>query len=1007
MAQFDLARAKAKMNQPSAASSKIQYKPFSSVDLIKNVEAIPTAPPKNVVKEFLVPGRGYSDEQINTAKPTLKEFVIGGAKAAGEIGVGISSLASTALRSNPITRPLAGDEEVTKKYEGYVTPSTAGEAKVMRGTDIAGFAPAAIGRISKLDDLARLSKLSKNSLENSTTGVRSKSLEFFKNNPEEITKGEVRVRELEDGSLFIEDGRHRIQAGLEAGIQQKVVDVTKEHTGKASTKVAEFGTKERGFISSTKAVIPEASKVAGQYIPRSTDELSMKASNLIKDDPALAFTRATTESGEEAVAIASELIKKYSNDAANAVDDLAKNDAYDKAAEVANSIATKLTESGRAVQAASILGRMTPEGQLRFAAREIQKFNEANPTKKIKELTGEQAKEITEEMKIINSMPDGLDKAMRLQKLQQKVTSLIPSPLWKKITTVWKAGLLTGVKTSGLNLFSNFSHALSEVAKDAPAAAIDSVASLFTGKRTKTFTLRKAFDGIKEGSVKGKRYFSTGFDERNIGAKLDYSRVNFGKGVVGKAFQAYTDTVFKTLGATDQPFYYAALSRSLMDQALANGKNLGLKGKELRDHAYKIVENPSEEMIRYGVADATTAVFQNRTKLGDAAGTIQKLPGVGQIVLPFAQTPSSVAMQIIAYSPVGAIKTVFENVGKGKFDQRLFSQGLGRSIVGTAFLALGYKLGEKGLVSLGYPKGDEAEQELQKAEGRKPNSILINGKWRSPMVLGPMGNIILMGAHFSDALQKAGSPTEAAAIAAGGVWKSFMEQTFLTGVNNFAEVLQDPARYAGSYLPNLAASTVPTIVADVARATDPKERKSQSGFTGEAFQERVQARIPGARRSLEPDIDIIGRERESVGNPLEILADPTRPSPVTGNLVTSELRRLMELDYRVSPTKLGDRDGYKVLTPEQNTKLWKTSGELTNNKLNGLFNSPQYQKAPDEQKKKIVDQFVEKGQNYARAAMVAELTDGLKGAEMAAKLKELKEGGLLTRDVYRAFQDIR
>src|SRR3990167_7365365 len=122
-----------------------------------------------------------------------------------------------------------------------------------------------------------------------------------------------------------------------------------------------------------------------------------------------------------------------------------------------------------------------------------------------------------------------------------------------------------------------------------------------------------------------------------------------------------------------------------MDQALAQGKNAGKRGKELVAFAENLVQSPTEEMIRYGVADATTAVFQNQTKLGEVARGIQKLGGgVGEIVLPFGRTPSAVAMQIVNYSPVGIVATIFKNIGRGKFDQRLFSQGIGRGLTGKA-----------------------------------------------------------------------------------------------------------------------------------------------------------------------------------------------------------------------------------------------------------------------------------------------------------------------------------
>jgi hypothetical protein len=572
--------------------------------------------------------------------------------------------------------------------------------------------------------------------------------------------------------------------------------------------------------------------------------------------------------------------------------------------------------------------------------------------------------------------------------------------MMQKIITVWKAGLLTGIKTSGLNLFSNLSHAATEVTKDIPAAVVDSAASLFTGKRTKTANIKGAFDGLKEGIIKGKRYFSTGFDERNIGAKLDYKRVNFGKGPVAKAFKTYTDTVFRALGTGDQPFYYSALSRSLMDQALAAGKTKGLKGKNLVAFANKMVSEPTEEMIRYGVADATTAVFQNKTQLGEAARKIQKIPVVGELALPFGRTPSAVAMQILNYSPVGVAKTIVQNIGKGNFDQRMFSQGLGRGLTGTGVIYIGMELAKKGLVSLDYPQGDEREQALQRQEGVKNNAIKIGDKWRSPLVLGPAGNLLLVGAHFQKALEDHGSPTEALSKATLGSFKSFTEQTFLKGISQTVNAITDPERYAKSYLPNLIASFVPTIVSDVARATDPLERRAESTL------QRVQARIPGQRQQLEPQVNLLGEERERVGNPLEVLLDPTRPSPVSETPVTQELRRLMDSGFRVSPTILGNRRGYGVLSQEENTELWKLAGSIIDDKLTSLFSKPQYQNMEDDEKEKTIEKIVNQAKINARAAFVLELTENLTGEDLTQKLSELKEGGLLIRSVFKKYQEL-
>ena len=811
------------------------------------------------------------------------------------------------------------------------------------------------------------------------------------------------VRILKGGTKFADDVIQELAPTIARTTDEKVIKSLLDNAVRTMKRTDGIATKQRGFIESAKSVIPTADKIAGQYIPRSTDELAIKAKNLIADDFLTAEKMALAGFDDNAVAVASELLKKYADDAAKATDPATANALYDKAAEVANTLAPKLTEQGRAIQAASILGRLTPEGQVRFAAREIQRYNETVPIgKRIPELTGDQAAEIASEMKAIGEMADGIEKAMRFQKLQNLIQDLVPTPLMKKIITVWKAGLLTGLKTQGLNIFSNLFHGTTEVAKDIPATIVDSVASLFTGQRAKTLTTRGLGSGLSEGFEKGIRYFKTGFDERNIGAKLDYHRVNFGKGAVAKAFQAYTDTVFRFLGAQDQPFYYGALSRSLMDQALAQGKNAGFRGKELVRYAESLVESPTEEMIRYAVADATTAVFQNNTKLGEIAKGVQKLGGgIGEVVLPFGKTPSAVAMQIINYSPIGIVKTIIQNIGKGKFDQRLFSQGIGRGLTGTAVMAIGMELARRGLVSLDYPLGDEREQELQKAEGTKENSINVDGKWRSPVVFGPAGNLLLIGAHLQNALETSGSPTEAMSKAVFGGLKSFTEQTFLTGIKDAINALTDPKRYAKSYLPNLIASFVPTAVSDVARSTDPKERRS------ETMLDKIKARIPGLRRGLEPQVDILGRERDRVGNPLETFADPTRSSNEVGTPVTDELRRLMNAGFRVSPTTLGDKDGFKGLSQGENTRLWKYAGEIVNDKLTSLFGKDEYKKMSDDEKGKIIEKVIDQAKINARAGFVVELTGGLEGEELKKKLSELKAAELLTKEVLKKYQEIR
>jgi hypothetical protein len=751
------------------------------------------------------------------------------------------------------------------------------------------------------------------------------------------------------------------------------------------------GGKERGFITSVKEQFPDLEmRIAGQYIPRSTDELGMKAANLVKDDIDAAENLVKKGMDDKAVATAAELIKHYS-----------ETRQWQRAADVAHEIAPKLTEAGRTVQAAYLLSLQTPEGLLRFAAREIEKYNEQikkrrgnllGLKKPVPNLTPQQTKEILTEAEKVKKIPDGPGKARAWQKVQERIDKLIPSTFWDKIVAVRNAGLLTGIKTSGLNITANLAHGISEIAADVPGSMVDSVVSLFTGERALVFTVRGTGRGGIKGAKTGWDYLTTGFDERNIGAKLDYKKTNWGKNPIWRALGAYTDATFRLMGAEDQMFYYTALARSLNSQAMAQAKNANLRGKAAKTFIEKLIAAPTNEMMEPAILEAQTAVFQNHTLIGDLGTTIRKMPG-GKWMLPFVRTPAAVAMQIINYSPVGGVRTILENIGRGRFDQRAFSKGMGRSILGTVPLVIGGALLKAGLMALDRPK-TERERELWAVEGRQANSIKINGKWRRANILGPVGGVLLLGGHFQRALQETGSPSAAMLKAATAMSKSFSEETFLTGFRQVLDIFQDPTRYGVSTFNNLAGSLVPTLVADIARASDSVERRATTALGA------MKARIPGLRQTLPPRVTIFGQDLPRYGgNILEVMADPTRPAKINQDIVIDEMRRLWGNDVKVSPTLLGDKQGYKNLTPDENTRLWRRAGELTYGKLFQIVTAPNYPRLKDKDKGQAVEKITQVMKDFARAELAVQILLNEPAATRIKRYKELRDGGLVTQDI--------
>jgi len=804
----------------------------------------------------------------------------------------------------------------------------------------------------------------------------------------------------------------RFRFNKEKQTQEKIAQAMKHFEdwlakqGTTPEEVLEFGpepqdpdapTRERAFIETLKENELVGKEAHEEYHVRHTDTLAIKAANLVRDDPAAAEKRARRGENDGDAACAIELLKAWRRQAEQETDPTKRAAIEEKALDLSYVSARSFTAHGQYIQAATIASLDTPEGMIRFAIRTIDDYNAHHKKNQLPNLTPEQMKHITDEMAAIGKLTDNLEKARRLGQLTDYVHGLVPSTWFDQLMYVIRAGMLTGLKTHAINIGSNTIHMGLEIVKDVPAAGIDKMLGLVSGKRTTFFTVSGTGAGLSKGGREGLTYFRTGWSERDtVANKLEMR----GTKLWSPKLQYVLQWVYRSMGAEDQPFYYCAMYRSLASSAAAQAFNDGLTGEKAQARAQELLDKPTEDMVIWSLKDAEIAVFANRTALGDvAAAIIRGLPGTALIV-PFTRTPSAIAMQILNYTPVGAVKALVENVAN--YDQRAFSQALGRSVTGSALLWLGYELFKSGLMSLDRPE-TERERELWKVEGRQANSIRIGNAWHSIQVLGPAGIAMMIGAHFASKLKETGSPTQAMVSACAGGGKSFSEQTFLRGFNVAVSALVEPDRSLESFTSSMAGMVVPTILADIARATDRTERRV-TGLGGQ----RVMSRFPVARWYLEPSITVLGQDLPRYGgNIIQVMVDPTRPCKVKQDVVVDEVRRLWDLGYRTAaPTLLGDRKGYKALTANQNTELWRRAGEVSYVKMFESMRSPEYQYVNDEAKAKLLADAVEDGKLLARTEMAYALLSPMAPDQRLRKMFELRESGLIVNTVARELEKL-
>ena len=122
---------------------------------------------------------------------------------------------------------------------------------------------------------------------------------------------------------------------------------------------------ERSFSKRVREANPDANLEPQLDTRRNTAELAARADEIIKRGDHNAYMddiRSGNNVSDEHIAVASQLLNRYSSELDSTTDSFRKSELYENIADVANDTAAQLTEAGRTIQAATILGKVTPEG---------------------------------------------------------------------------------------------------------------------------------------------------------------------------------------------------------------------------------------------------------------------------------------------------------------------------------------------------------------------------------------------------------------------------------------------------------------------------------------------------------------------------------------------------------------------------------------------------------------------------------------------------------------------
>jgi hypothetical protein len=600
---------------------------------------------------------------------------------------------------------------------------------------------------------------------------------------------------------------------------------------------------------------------------------------------------------------------------------------------------------------------VTPEMRIeRGVARKIKALEEkaAGVTRQPGEwaLTPEERKAVENDERV---------KAARI-KLARQLSELDRMGWAEIFTTLRKAGFLTGVKTSLRNIGGNLSVIPMEEAAHLPASVIDMAMSLYSGHRTVQGPSAKAM--AQAGYAAATKGIREAWEVMRHGASLeDLAKMElpWEKTSRFKVLDWYTKGVFRFMAAQDKVFKRYAIERSLREQAALKAKN---QGGSAQDH----YSNATAEMQTRAIADSEYATFNEANELTDKLSAAreawrhspkvagQALAVAMDVEIPFMRTPANIVKRVIEFSPGGALfagSGTYEAIANKALTpdlQRKISLAMGRGMVGSALMVMGYQLAKAGLMT--GLTDDPAEAARNEAAGRTPGSIRVPGTndWRQISAFSPAGNLLTIGAtafetstrRLTDELKR---PWKYAGIGA----RTVMEQPFLKGMQSTLEFLAKPERRSESYLASQAGSVVPSFVKDIAVARDQWVRKPEGMLEG------VKERIPGLREQVPTRFDVLGRPMEQR---LSGVFDPTMPQRAQ-ELTDPVIRELVNTQTNITRVSKSGKE-----SPGETDARARLTGSIIYNMLQEEIASPEYRGLQDAGiKREVLDKVIRQARN--------------------------------------------
>lgn len=479
---------------------------------------------------------------------------------------------------------------------------------------------------------------------------------------------------------------------------------------------------------------------------------------------------------------------------------------------------------------------------------------------------------------LVKLADEGADAATvsRTVEKMSRVTSL------DAVLTLRQGALLSGYKTHMVNIVSNTFAMLSAVPERFLAGAItaarggdgvamregaDMVRGMIGGTWEALSISARAFRdnvqidvGSKIPEVRLRTITAANMSQNNLGKAIGGVSRTLGGKALGEG--GYADNVvnglgwavdlpFRALGAEDAFFKHMNARMELHAMAWRQAEKEGLKDAPAAARAAELIANPPDEMLDGAVRFSRVQTFTNPNRTAGAIQAALNNVKVARFIIPFVNTPTNLVKYALDRTPVAYLfADVRADIAAGGAPRALAEA---RMAMGTTVMVAAGSLAASGKITGAAPK-DPALRAVWLKENQ-PYSIKTEDGWISYNRTDPWGMVLGMGADMWQASAAGDDATlgEMASYAVIGLSNNVLNKTWMTGLSDFMEAVNDPARRGGKYTSYMMASFVPALMKQMNYdLNDPVVRDFDNGW------QAMLARVPGFSDGLPATRDIWG-----------------------------------------------------------------------------------------------------------------------------------------------------